>query len=92
MLSEPSPQKTRRPQRLRVKRPLLTVDLILSWADAHFERAGEWPGKESGTIHETLNETWCAINLTTAASLTVTNPSEPCGPRPGNARSVTNDL
>ena len=31
---------------------------ILSWADAHFRRHGEWPGIDSGVIPEAPEETW----------------------------------
>ena len=33
--------------------PVLTEELVLSWADAHFERTGEWPIADSGPIPET---------------------------------------
>jgi hypothetical protein len=42
--------------------PPLTVEQILTWADAHFERASEWPNPGSGTIPETPGETWGGIH------------------------------
>jgi hypothetical protein len=61
--SEPIPPKKRRPARLREKRPLLTIEGILVWIDAHRERTGEWPTKTSGRVHETLKETWNSVHL-----------------------------
>jgi hypothetical protein len=58
----PSPKK-RRPPRLREQRTELTVEQILTWADAYHERTGHWPTKTSGPITETLQETWCGIDL-----------------------------
>lgn len=44
-------------------RPRLDEDLILSWADAHFERLGVWPGKDrSGSVDGHSGETWGAID------------------------------
>jgi superfamily II DNA or RNA helicase len=40
----------------------LTEEQILGWADAHYQRAGEWPALESGIIQEARGETWKAIN------------------------------
>lgn len=57
----PSPKKSR-PRRLREKRPDLTVEQILAWADAHHERTGQWPDQRSGRVAETLRENWCALN------------------------------
>jgi hypothetical protein len=59
----PRSQKKRRPRRLQEKRPPLVEEQILAWADAHHERTGDWPTKTSGRVHETLQETWCGINL-----------------------------
>ena len=47
--------------------PDLTEDQILIWADAHMERAGEWPNQNSGSIDGAPGETWAAVN----ASLTM---------------------
>src|SRR5262249_41636936 len=43
-------------------RPLLSVDPILQWADAHHARTGHWPRIESGPILESHGDTWVAIN------------------------------
>jgi hypothetical protein len=40
----------------------LTEGRILEWADAHYQRTGEWPGLESGVIQEAPGETWKGIN------------------------------
>src|SRR6266436_971863 len=41
----------------------LTVEEILSWADAFRTRAGRWPSPHSGPIPETKNEeTWSGVN------------------------------
>ncbi len=41
----------------------LTVDEILTWADAHFKREGEWPrAKNSEPIPGTPGETWLNIS------------------------------
>src|SRR5262245_60509008 len=41
----------------------LTVEEILSWADAFQARAGRWPTPHSGPIPETKNEeTWAEVN------------------------------
>ena len=39
----------------------LSVKKILTWADAHKDATGTWPGKESGRVHGT-DETWAGIN------------------------------
>ncbi len=36
----------------------LTVKEILTWADAHYRRTGEWPRISSGAIVEAPGETW----------------------------------
>jgi hypothetical protein len=38
--------------------PCLRVEQILSWADAHHQRTGEWPTISSGPIPEAPGETW----------------------------------
>jgi hypothetical protein len=42
--------------------PDLTIEQILSWADAWHQRTGQWPHAESGAIPEALGETWGAVN------------------------------
>jgi hypothetical protein len=41
-----------------LRRPALTVEQILAWADAHHKRTGRWPTNWSGRIPETKNDTW----------------------------------
>src|SRR5260370_19052978 len=63
MLHEiPPPPKKSRPRRLREKRLLLTAEQILEWADAHYERTGEWPNQKSGRVAETLKERWDTLD------------------------------
>ena len=49
------------------KPPPLTVKQILTWADAHHRRTGEWPKRNSGEVYKRsgrpAGETWSAINL-----------------------------
>jgi hypothetical protein len=42
--------------------PKLTPDLILTWADAHHNRTGNWPTPICGAVHGVSGETWCAVN------------------------------
>jgi len=49
--------------KLNIKRlPPLKQRQILAWADAHFERHGEWPSKDSGTVAEARIEKWMGID------------------------------
>jgi hypothetical protein len=50
-------------QRLRdaVPRPL-TEEMILAWADVHYERLGEWPQVDSGVIDVSPGEKWANVN------------------------------
>ena len=41
--------------------PDLNLDQVLSWADAHFARTGEWPTCHGGPISEAPGETWLAV-------------------------------
>lgn len=41
--------------------PRLSVRLILKWADAHFERTGNWPTEQSGPITDAPGETWNGV-------------------------------
>ncbi|MBI3409196.1 MAG: hypothetical protein HY040_12685 [Planctomycetes bacterium] len=51
------------PKRLRAKRrPPLTIDMILAWADDHFERKKRWPRSDAGPVRLNLNEKWSAID------------------------------
>jgi hypothetical protein len=38
------------------------VAQILSWADAHKARTGEWPHARSGHVHDDPNEEWLNVN------------------------------
>ena len=42
--------------------PRLSVQHILAWADAYYERHGRWPKHTSGAIEGTAGETWSSIN------------------------------
>jgi hypothetical protein len=44
--------------------PPLSEELILAWADAHFERTGRWPTYRSGPIPDVLGESWLAVEGT----------------------------
>ena len=51
------------PQRKRSERqPPLSEDQIVTWADAHYSRTGQWPGQASGPILDAPGETWAGIN------------------------------
>jgi hypothetical protein len=49
--------------RHRGRRPPLTVEQILAWADAYFADTGRWPTAASGPIPEAPGLTWNAVNL-----------------------------
>jgi hypothetical protein len=44
------------------RRPPLTVEQILAWADAHYARTGRWPHKGSGPVEGAPGEVWGNIN------------------------------
>ena len=45
------------------RRPPITVDQVLAWADAHHGATGRWPSKRSGRILESAyDEDWHSIN------------------------------
>jgi hypothetical protein len=44
----------------------LTVDRVLTWADAHRLRTGNWPHARSGRVHGLRGQTWQAVNLALA--------------------------
>jgi hypothetical protein len=52
----------RRGHRSRRHAPLLVEKRVLSWADAHLRRTGEWPNFRSGPIPEAPGETWRAVD------------------------------
>jgi hypothetical protein len=41
--------------------PKLSVSQILAWADAHHQRTGKWPKRNSGEIPEAPGESWALI-------------------------------
>jgi hypothetical protein len=45
-----------------MRRPALTTDLILSWADSWKARTGRWPRILSGPIPESPGDTWRAVD------------------------------
>jgi hypothetical protein len=45
------------------KRPTLTVEQVLAWADAHHARTGRRPAVRSGPVPEAPGETWVGIDL-----------------------------
>jgi hypothetical protein len=51
-----------RRKRHKLYPPALTIDLILSWADAFHVRTGAWPSHDSGRIPGTIGETWLAVD------------------------------
>jgi hypothetical protein len=54
-------RKTRKPP--RISKPELTIELILSWADAFNERTGRWPGENSGQIPESVGDKWSTVTV-----------------------------
>ena len=48
---------------VNLRRPALTIDQILAWADAHHKRTGKWPGVLSGRIHDAKDETWQGVDF-----------------------------
>jgi hypothetical protein len=46
----------------RKHQPKLSVDQILAWADAHFERTGKWPRRNSGPIPDAPGENWANVD------------------------------
>jgi hypothetical protein len=53
----------RRGVRNRLDLPDLSVERILTWADAHHERTGKWPKSSSGAIEHAPGETWTAVSV-----------------------------
>jgi hypothetical protein len=43
--------------------PRLTQKQVLVWADAHFQRTGEWPTNKSGPIPDASGENWNTVAL-----------------------------
>lgn len=44
------------------RRPELTIDQILTWADEYHDETGKWPTSELGKVGRFINETWGAID------------------------------
>ena len=44
------------------KRPKVTIEQILAWANAHYECTGNWPKASSGTVRGHSHEDWMAVN------------------------------
>lgn len=53
-------KKKKRPS---YKPPPLTVEMVLAWADFHFQRTGKWPNKQSGKILGTIEEKWGNVHI-----------------------------
>src|SRR5208283_931343 len=53
-------RKKKRRDRPQYRKPELTIEQILAWADAHRARTGAWPKPESGRIPG-AEETWHAV-------------------------------
>ena len=47
----------------RGKRPDLTVDQVLAWADAHRAATGRWPTNTSGPVDGTPGEKWVNLDV-----------------------------
>jgi hypothetical protein len=47
--------------RTPIYRPNLTIDQILGWADAHYQRTGTWPNHKSGEIPLSRGESWSIV-------------------------------
>jgi hypothetical protein len=43
-------------------RPILPVEQILAWADAHHRRSGRWPNLNSGPVAGAADEAWYNVN------------------------------
>lgn len=52
-----------RPKRQGYRRPELSEEQILAWADEFHRRTGHWPRKTSGPILGGLGETWSAVDV-----------------------------
>ncbi len=54
--------KEHRGRRLYQFRPDLTEKQVLAWADAHYQRTGQWPNIRSGSIPESSGVTWLSVH------------------------------
>jgi hypothetical protein len=48
--------------RKRLRRPPLTIEQILAWADEHHRRTGKWPTSVAGLVVDAPGESWHGIN------------------------------
>jgi hypothetical protein len=53
-------RRTFYPDRKRDWRPL-TIEQILTWADAHHAATGRWPNSNSGVVKGAPTEKWCHL-------------------------------
>jgi hypothetical protein len=44
------------------RRPPLSIEQVLAWADAHYARTGRWPTAASGPVEGAPGEAWGNIN------------------------------
>jgi hypothetical protein len=49
------------------RRPPLTVQQVLAWADAHHARTGRWPNVNSGPVAGAPGEDWGRIDIALCA-------------------------
>jgi hypothetical protein len=47
----------------RLRSPPLTAEQILTWADRHHDRTGDWPRVQSGIADKESGLTWAAIDI-----------------------------
>ncbi len=47
---------------MRRTKDALTIEQILLWAEAHYQRTGRWPISRSGPLQEHPDRTWEAVN------------------------------
>jgi hypothetical protein len=63
----------KRRSRVRVPRrvlyPTLYIETILEWADAYYQRTGQWPTDNSGSIPESSGDTWSKVNAALSGGL-----------------------
>ena len=45
-----------------MSKPVLHIADVLRWADAHYDRTGEWPDKKSGELFDAPSEKWANID------------------------------
>jgi hypothetical protein len=61
-MKRPRRPRLKRSEQKRFRRPQLTVEQILAWADAHCARTGSWPNSRSGPVFGAPGENWGNIN------------------------------